>query len=80
MIEFSIKSWKRRYCVLKNTDLYYYADPSDPHPKGSISLCGIQIRAMTPQEAKDEVDKKFVLKVLQASRTWFLAVETQQGN
>eukprot|EP01080_Neovahlkampfia_damariscottae_P003624 gene3624-6440_t len=74
----SIKSWKKRYCVLKNTDLYYYADPSDPHPKGSISLCGIQIRAMTPQEAKDEVDKKFVLKILQSSRTWFLAVESQQ--
>eukprot|EP01104_Vermistella_antarctica_P015705 TRINITY_DN521_c0_g1_i1.p1 TRINITY_DN521_c0_g1~~TRINITY_DN521_c0_g1_i1.p1 ORF type:complete len:538 (-),score=129.85 TRINITY_DN521_c0_g1_i1:47-1660(-) len=34
----SVKSWKRRWCVLEGTTLYYFKTKKQPAPQGSISL------------------------------------------
>lgn len=74
----SIKTWKKRYFVLKNNDLYYQKDPQDPQPKGKITLSGFMIRILDAKEAKEEADRKYVIKVIQPQRNYLLAADTQQ--
>ena len=64
--------------MLRNSELYYYKDPNDAEAKGSINLGGVMIKQLNQREAKEEVDKKFVIKVIQQQRTWYLSSETQQ--
>jgi parallel beta-helix repeat protein len=74
----SIKTWKKRWCVLKENELYYYADKEDPEAKGSVNLSGFMIRVLNAKEATTEVDKKFCIKIFQPQRTWYLAAESAQ--
>jgi hypothetical protein len=74
----SIKSWKTRFCVLKGTYLYYFKDPSDGDPKGSIKLAGQMIRHLTVKEAYNQVEKENVLQVYTSERTWYLYADHEQ--
>lgn len=56
----SIKTWKRRWCVLREGVLYYYKEPTDTEPKGHVGLKGSFLRCLTRKEAHEEVDKKHV--------------------
>lgn len=74
----SYKSWKERFCVLKGTNLYYFADPNDSEPKGKVNLKGQMIRHLTPQEAYTEVQKDHVIKIYTSQRTWYFFADTMQ--
>jgi RAC serine/threonine-protein kinase len=36
----SYKSWKKRYCILKDGYFYYYKEKTDPNPQGVVDLRG----------------------------------------
>ncbi|KAG2382779.1 hypothetical protein C9374_004746 [Naegleria lovaniensis] len=74
----SYKSWKERFCVLKGTNLYYFADPNDSEPKGKVNLKGQMIRHLTPQEAYTEIQKDNVIKIYTSQRTWYFFADTMQ--
>lgn len=74
----SIKTWKKRYFVLKNNELYYQKDPQDPQPKGKISLTGFMVRVLDAKEAKEKVDRKYCIEIIQPQRNYLLCAETQQ--
>jgi len=74
----SYKSWKERFCVLKGTNLYYFADPNDSEPKGKVNLKGQMIRHLTPAEAYQEVQKDNVIKIYTSQRTWYFFADTMQ--
>jgi hypothetical protein len=43
----TVKSWKKRWFVLKDNRLAYYAKKEDPQPKGSIPLGGTEVKIST---------------------------------
>jgi hypothetical protein len=53
----SIKTWKKRYCILRGTQLFYFKQPGETEAKGAVELSGQCIRHLTPKEA-DELELK----------------------
>ena len=69
----AVKSWKRRYFVLKDNFLFYYKRVKDDTPIGVI-----QLEAGCAEEAAPgEIDKKNCFKLKTRSRVWWLHAERQ---
>lgn len=69
----AVKSWKRRYFVLKDNFLFYYKRPRDDSPTGVIQLEGCSVEE-TPSE---ELDRKNCFTLRTPSRTWFFQADRQ---
>lgn len=68
-----MKSWKRRFFVLKDNFLFYYKRVKDDTPIGVI-----QLEAGCAEEAAPgEIDKKNCFKLKTKSRVWWLHAERQ---
>eukprot|EP00029_Vermamoeba_vermiformis_P006300 TRINITY_DN2431_c0_g1_i1.p1 TRINITY_DN2431_c0_g1~~TRINITY_DN2431_c0_g1_i1.p1 ORF type:complete len:655 (+),score=165.37 TRINITY_DN2431_c0_g1_i1:48-2012(+) len=48
----TVKSWKKRWFVLKDNRLAYYAKKEDQQPKGSIPLGGTDVKVSTEETAQ----------------------------
>jgi hypothetical protein len=76
-----MKTWKKRYFVLKDNKLAYYVKPGETTPKGSISLCSAEFRI-----ASDETRAKIVVpavfnnmplfELITPNRTYYILAET----
>ena len=69
-----VKTWKRRYCVLKNGYLYYYTDMSNATALGVAKLLGYVLRN------GDQQGKRFCFNALppeDSQRTYFFAAESE---
>jgi len=65
-----VRNWKRRWCVLHDSKLYYFKGKSDKEPAGVIPLLGARV------ELADHVTKKaHSLEVRTASRQYFMFTE-----
>jgi len=77
----SIKTWKKRWCELRDTQLYYFKNPGDMEEKGHIELKGKIIRHLSSAEAR-EMDLKSVIRIsvpsAKDSRTYHLYADSQQ--
>jgi len=71
----SIKTWKRRWMVLKGTTLYYFKTQKDVDVTGSIDLEPTSIIKEEPGKSKP---KKHMLSVGTTKRTFMMFAETQQ--
>eukprot|EP01114_Cavostelium_apophysatum_P019654 TRINITY_DN6398_c0_g2_i1.p2 TRINITY_DN6398_c0_g2~~TRINITY_DN6398_c0_g2_i1.p2 ORF type:complete len:465 (-),score=135.25 TRINITY_DN6398_c0_g2_i1:2613-4007(-) len=74
------KTWKRRYFILKDNFLYYFADPKDAIPKGVILLNAVQIDdAEKPTKRKlcfsVHTKKSFTAKTAWNDRVYFFQAE-----
>ena len=69
----TVKSWKRRYFVLKDNFLFYYKRPRDDSPTGVIQLEHCTV-VETPSE---ESDRKNCFTLRTPSRTWFFQADRQ---
>ncbi|KAL6061765.1 Rho GTPase-activating protein 25 [Balamuthia mandrillaris] len=47
-----VKSWRRRYCILKGNRLYYFKDRNDTSPQGVIMLDEAQVATAGPVTKK----------------------------
>ncbi|EGG20039.1 protein serine/threonine kinase [Cavenderia fasciculata] len=53
-----IRSWKKRYFVLKDGVLYYFKHQSDPEPTGMIPVIGSTLKRL------GETDKKYAFQIV----------------
>eukprot|EP01112_Ceratiomyxa_fruticulosa_P010466 TRINITY_DN2773_c0_g1_i1.p1 TRINITY_DN2773_c0_g1~~TRINITY_DN2773_c0_g1_i1.p1 ORF type:complete len:456 (-),score=103.37 TRINITY_DN2773_c0_g1_i1:396-1763(-) len=71
----SIKTWKKRWFVLKGKKLYYFKNKTDPEATGVIEL-------EADSFVKDEVDKdkkrRFMFSVGTARRVFFMHADAEQ--
>eukprot|EP01027_Heterolobosea_sp_BB2_P013998 GEZU01020139.1.p1 GENE.GEZU01020139.1~~GEZU01020139.1.p1 ORF type:complete len:701 (-),score=127.54 GEZU01020139.1:368-2470(-) len=74
----SVKTWKKRFCILRGSVLFYYKDRNDTEPKGYVDIAGHCVRRMRPAEATLEVDKKNCLKIVCPERTWYMYAEKSE--
>jgi len=51
----SIKSWKRRYCILKDSKLYYFKGPKEPVFQGRVDL---ESNSVVKEEAPNKEKKE----------------------
>lgn len=72
----SIKTWKRRWCVLRGSHLYYYKSKDSNEPQGEIDVAGNQVRRMKQNEAAKELQKQNVIKIYCLARTWYLIADS----
>jgi hypothetical protein len=69
-----VRSWKKRWFVLKGDSMYYFAGPQSEEPLGSIALEGSFLQA-----ADEHTRKKFSFGIFHpARRTFFLVADTKQ--
>jgi len=68
----SVKSWKRRYFVLKDNFLFYYKKPKDDNPTGVVQLEGC-----TVEEVPNAEERKNCFKINTESRVWLLQADRQ---
>eukprot|EP00128_Syssomonas_multiformis_P000656 Colp12_sorted_trinity150504_noHs@30519 len=65
------KSWKRRYCILKDSTLYYYKTPEDSEALGAIRLLGYAV-------GHADIGKAFCLKMERAqARTFYFHADDE---
>lgn len=70
-----VRSWKRRWFVLRNLCLYYYKAPEDIRAIGLVPLPSYVVCEV---EKADGIDKEHAFKVCHAgSRTYYFAAETK---
>lgn len=74
----SVKTWKRRYCVLKGSILFYYKAKTDAVAKGNVNLSGVYIEKLTAKDADEETGKQHVFKMVTRTRTWYMYAETKE--
>jgi len=67
----SIKTWKKRYFVLKNGDLSYYKNPGE-EALGTISLA----EATSGIEISDSKKKSYCFQIVTPNRTYLLSAES----
>mmetsp|Transcript_6443 Transcript_6443/g.19522 ORF Transcript_6443/g.19522 Transcript_6443/m.19522 type:complete len:1618 (-) Transcript_6443:166-5019(-) len=67
-----VKSWKKRWCVVSNTLLYYFRHPDDQEAAGSIPL-----DASSVVFAEDRTKKKYCFEVSTRFRNFFLYAENE---
>ncbi|GAM27975.1 hypothetical protein SAMD00019534_111510 [Acytostelium subglobosum LB1] len=53
-----IRSWKKRYCLLKDGLFYYFKHQSDSEPAGMIPIVGSTIRRL------GEIDKQYIFQIV----------------
>jgi hypothetical protein len=69
-----VRSWKKRWFVLKGDSLYYFASPQSEETLGSIALEGSFLQA-----ADEHTRKKFSFGIFHpARRTFFLVADSKQ--
>jgi len=73
-----VRSWQRRYCVLKDNLLFYFKAQEDDTPKGCIPL-----RGCTVKDASADTKHQFSFGIYQTAqsaekRTFFLYTETEE--
>ena len=64
-----IKSWKKRWCVLKGPCLYYFPTPSKTRAKGMITLPSYEITT-----AAEQVNKEFAFQAYHPSARTYIFV------
>ena len=63
----SVRSWKKRWFVLKDRCLYYYAEPTDAKPKGMFLLPSYEM-----QLAQNELKRDFAFRAYHpTARTYY---------
>jgi len=68
-----IKSWKRRWFVLRHNILYYYKDPQDIKSQGVVPLQDTIAETVNPNEKKKRI--VFVLNInLGEPIIWFVVL------
>lgn len=75
----SVKSWKRRWFVLKDNFMFYYKSSREPKPLGVIHLDEYQIEIAKPEEVKNATKDlpKHCFKIACVDRTYFICSERQ---
>ncbi|XP_078334386.1 uncharacterized protein LOC111131248 isoform X11 [Crassostrea virginica] len=72
----SLKTWKKRWCVLADFGLYFYKDDKEHHSVSSILLPSYQISACHPHSG--ETNKRFAFKAEHNNmKTCFFASDNQ---
>eukprot|EP01113_Clastostelium_recurvatum_P050273 TRINITY_DN947_c0_g1_i2.p1 TRINITY_DN947_c0_g1~~TRINITY_DN947_c0_g1_i2.p1 ORF type:complete len:595 (-),score=118.85 TRINITY_DN947_c0_g1_i2:1-1632(-) len=69
----SVRSWKRRWCIVKQGNLVYYVDKGDSTPQGSINLTSCTYALALYSEIK----KEFCFKIITGKRTYFFCAESE---
>merc|ERR1711879_833055 len=71
-----IKTWKKRWFVLKGDTLYYFKTQKDSEQTGEIKL--LSTSACTPEPGKSK-GKKYQFSVGPPSRVYYIFDETEKG-
>ncbi|MDP2438327.1 MAG: hypothetical protein Q8P67_21485 [archaeon] len=75
----SVKSWKRRYFLLKDNFLFYYKTSKEPKPLGVVHLDDFLVDVAKPDEIKNPAKdlSKHCFKIVLSDRTYFICSERQ---
>jgi hypothetical protein len=68
----SIKTWKKRWCVLKDGSIFYFKTPKDQSPKGTIEL-----EKSSKLSETTLTKKKYAFQVQTAQRTFVITAESE---
>jgi len=71
----SIKSWKRRYCILKDSKLYYFKGPKEPVFQGRVDL---ESNSLVKEEPPNKEKKKNLISVTTSKRVFFMYPDTKE--
>jgi len=68
----SIKTWKKRWCVLKDNTIFYFRTPKDTAPQGTMDL-----NAQSKCKEVEVKKKKFTFVVCTDTRDFIISADTE---
>ncbi|CAK8692228.1 unnamed protein product [Clavelina lepadiformis] len=70
-----VRTWKKRWCVLKNKNLLYFKSPNDitRKPQGQIALTGVDVKLSRDDTAAS------TFQLVSGKRTYYLSADSQQA-
>jgi len=70
----NIKTWKKRWCVLKDGSIFYFKTPKDQSPKGTIDL-----EKSSKLSETTLTKKKYAFQIQTAQRTFVITAESESN-
>lgn len=71
-----IKTWKKRYCILKSNQLFYYGAMSERTALGVMDLCGYQVSTDTDKKSVGKYHFT-ALPPFEGMRTFYFYAESE---